>query len=427
MTLLLTSGVGLVQYGSVVLSGPYTKTSFSSDSVKSSSGRVIKYQRLQIEVKGIIVADATGSTDVPILALRNQLTRPGLVFIYDGVGVGALLRVGPGQHIQDVANGPIPEMVSYDVINAQTARFTWRVTICIPEQNRTQGGQGPKDVLAADWSWSQDIDTAGYFTTHWDVTIEVGIPIAANRTIQNVVDEYRQMIQPPLAERFGRQQSWKMSDDRRTLNGTITDKEMAFALPPNTALMKARHRVSSSFKDGTFSIASHTLSATVVVPSGTNKAQAWNRFYGLLASRFAAVHGQVLGPRGQVRVTQTVTPVPRGGVQVNFVTTPVTRTIRIMSFEADEDVCDTEVRFQVTWLIYGGQLEQILMESGLFSPIQGTSFAIWRQSMAGDRKTFDARSTKPSLATYLPSQDQTIIDIAHQPAGRNIIGTGNLR
>jgi hypothetical protein len=416
---LLAGGPGTVSYGSVVLTSPFTKTRLTGSPVMSRSGRVIKYVKYVVEVSGYIIADGTGSTDVPVLALRNQLTRPGQILVYDGVGFGALLRVGPGQHIQDVADGPMPEMVSYETINAQAVKFTWRCTFCIPEQNRTQGGQGPSDFLAADWSWSQDIDEAGYITTHWDVEIEVGIPISAARTIGQVVDNFRDRIQPPLPTNFRRVQTWSMSDDRRVLKGSIVDTQVPVALPRGTALMNARHRVSASVKDMAFGLVTHNLTGTVTVPAGTLKSEAWQRFYVFLQTRINAALGQINTARGRVRQVTTVTNMPGGGIQVNVVQLPGTRRMRVMAFEADEDVFGKEVRFAVTFLVYGGQLSRILIESGLFASVG--NFVDWNRSMTGQGQPFSSRGSG-TLLGYGATRDGIIVDIGHQPAG-NIIGS----
>jgi hypothetical protein len=414
-------GPGGVAYGDVDLSSPFLKSRLTGAPVLNRSGRAIKYWKYQLEVKGYIIPLVGTTTDDGVVDLRKQLTRPGQLLQYDAVGFGEFLSIGPGGIIQDVNNGPMPEMIEYETYNAKTVKFTWRVTFCIPEQTKVEGSKGPKDWLATDWSWSQDIDNAGYIKTHWDVAVEIGIPIQANRQINDVADEYRQRCQPPLPIQFSREQTWSLSDDRRTLTGSITDTQRPVALPAGTALMNCRHRDAVSVKNGAFTIASHTISGSVVVPAGTAKSEAWQRFYVLLSSRINAALNQASTARGQVNVTTTVSNAPGGGVQVNVVQTPTSRRMRLMSLEVDEDVFGTEVRFSVTFLVYGGQLSRMLLESGLFSSVG--NFVDWNKSMTGTGGAFDARGGSGGLlGSYGAARDGTIVDIGHQPGG-NVIGS----
>lgn len=345
---------GTVQYNGVSFLAGY-KTRISATPAPDDAGRATKYVEYEIEVDGYITAASGSTTDGTLKSLRQALTQPAGALVIQSKGFGDLVANSSLSNAKDVAWGPWPEVLEWVPIgNDQTAKVTWKCKVRLPEcssQGQTRY-QGPfvQFVYEVDWS----IDGDGYTVVKTSGFLEIAMTRTAQgaHTPPDSADNYRANASPAVPLGFQRTaQDFKLSKDRRRLDFSITDAQLPTALPQNVTKIEASHHVESGIGhgEGAFQIWTITIEATITLAAGRPKTDAWNAFLLVLASR-------TRGHKG---------------------------TLMLYRVEVSEDIFGRTSRFSATMRSKETQsLQEILNASGMWTPIQGTSHALWQQSVA---------------------------------------------
>lgn len=381
--------------------------------VKDSAGRALVAREYSIDVTGRIATPADVSTDTTLAAMRIALEQPAGQLVYIDKGFGPLSVNVPGG-VKDAAYGPWPDVLGWEPIgNDQGCLVRWRCTTTVPcEESPSQKG-----VIEYCWTENWDVDQDGYTTRTIEghVTIQATRDSVNSRTISDNADAYREQITPDLPLGFRRTESFKLSEDKRTLDFSFTDEQIPQPLPAAVSTAEVRHKVSwRRGEKGTPPRAIASLSGTLTLPAQANKSLLWDQIMLIIASRW---------------------PVGALGVQANK-----DWLYLIDSIDVDDEVFGRGTSFSATALVLGLKAKlfgplPFLAASNLWAAIPGTNFVQWKQSLfqkSGSGKPFAPRGM---AGMRFQNSDDAIVDLCSNEAlltgnsnapGRSLVGKGQL-
>lgn len=228
--------------------------SISCEPVYDEAERAVIYHRYKISVNGVIAGEpATMGTDVEMQSIRSLLTKPGKELQVFQFGFYDLLVNTLAGGVNDVAFGPKPRLVSWTPIGSlYAAEFQWECETCVVFCGDLTDSRG---VIAFNYGVTFAIDQRGLTVR----TISGYLEIANNRTAVNAqtirddADQYRSRCNPAIPSKFQRtNQTYTVSPDRRRLDFTIVDTELAENNPwPQGAVrVEGKHRVGWTRRGG---------------------------------------------------------------------------------------------------------------------------------------------------------------------------------
>lgn len=379
-------GQGTLSYNGVTFDS-LTRTKITGTPVLDEARRTTKWLAWTLEVEGYL-SDAA-STDATMSTRRQALTKCGQELRYTEKGFGELW-VNNGR-VEDANWGPIPELLSWDPVGSNRSCFVvWRVTTHIPECE----GARYQGLAAFNYEVDFEIDKDAYTSR----TISGFLEIAQTRDrgfgnrVKRTADGYRDLVRPLPLEGFEREvQRFKVSKSKNRLDFTFVDRQRPVPLPPGVSSADIEHTVSSSLRDG-FQMWTHRLGGPVTVPAGAPRGSAWDKFLLIVASRV---------------LNQRAAKLPEHVRDTRLLLDSVT---------FSEQVTGRASRFEVVYRQLGTPLEVILEASGLWRPINGTSFVIWQKSLLES-----VLHERGSARLVLPDLEETIVDLCTRtepkPAG----------
>lgn len=241
------------------------------------------------------LGDATNIT-LQMGALRRLLSKPACELHVVGTGFGSLLVNRQGGNLFDMQWGPKPRVIECTQLGDNKAwRIAWQCETIVPEE--CVGVTRPGSGRVFEWCYTirWDVDDKGL--TRRTVTGHVRIPLTRRRpddvTVPGSADELRDEVKRmTLIPGFRRIQGPStLSEDRRTLDYTVTDQQLenAYAPPPGIVLVNARH----DFATASMNWFKHTcsLSATYTASRDVPKSVAWEHFLQLYQARRVATVG----------------------------------------------------------------------------------------------------------------------------------------
>lgn len=366
--------------------GPYSHVSISAEMVEDSAQRTVLYHRYKMRVQTLIVAESQdGDVGDHFLRIRQKLTKSGGVLKIHLTAFGPDLDIN-NANVRDVEFGPKPKLVSWDPVGATNAvEVIWECTFAVPtcggEGSPNSGGQRYHGVAEFNYSINTSINTNGYTKR----TISGFLTIAMTRQVgtdlvPDSADLYRELVNPPCPVNFHRETDWKLSEDRRRLDFTITDTEIESPniYPPGIIDIQANHKVNWSYRSRANLTSS--ISASIKFQQGESRARAWEVFRGICQSRLAYAVNE--------------------GKKYLFT-----------GISVEEELYENNWRFSLDYRLYFTETAQDALTSffsstGLGSIVDpGTEWVDWhikRQKVQSHRGT--------AKLSYLPSQDQ-IIDL----------------
>lgn len=384
---------GTLSYNGVTWQSMY-KCKVDCKPIKDSANRAVIAHEYTLDVEGIIAAAPGQTTDAAMTNFRQALQAPAGTLQLVSKGFGTLQVNMPGGQLRDAAYGPWPEVFSWRPIgNDQAAEISWRCVTQVP----CESNPAAKGILEYCFEESWDVDSDGYtkrsITGH--LVIEATRSDVNSRAIPDNADAYREQIVPALLNGFRRTQQYKLSEDKRRLDFTFQDEELAEALPSGLSKAEVRHKVLFRYEQKTVPMRG-TISGTVTCPAGQPKAFLWGKIMLLCSSR------AIPGANGLKSTT---------GQPIRYWVT---------SFEIDDEMFDRSASFSMTYLIMQAFRPDFLKASQLWQQVPGTAWDIWTASM---RQAFSARGV---AGLAFANSDDLIVDLCLRqppPQTKGLYGT----
>jgi len=374
------SGVGSASYNGITFPAQIS-ASGNSRPVYDSANRQTKYVEHNLTIQFIIVdgtyqksSDSTTSVDDVYQDIRRRLTQAGGTLIFNGKGFGNIFNINTTQ--QDVAMGPKPQVLSWEPIaGAGSIRCVWEVSVQVAEceNGEGQGGNqfaGRMSEFNFDMSWSISAEGLTQRTISGHCELPLFRTSPAVLTINDTVDRMREKFKIPVPLAFERSgQTWSVSEDKRTLNFTITDSEIPSDSPyfPGVIRISAPQRLSNTNKS--FQMWNVSISASIELAMGVPKWFAWAAFLMILQSRRSAITNARINTRcgskpGKIVITNSI----------SIEDDPYTRTFN----------------FDINWLL-ACDLKTLFQGAGVFKSVDGPTWEGWRASMTNLTRNWSAR------------------------------------
>lgn len=368
-------------YNTVSFTSLYS-TKISARPVLDEAQRTTTHIEHRLEVVGYIHASGA-VTDTTWASLRKLLTACGGALTYQNKGYGDLVVNGTSS-VKDAAWGPIPEILDFTPLggDALATRIHWAVTTRIPE---CDSASYTKEWMEWNWESVHDIDGDGYTTLRINGHLIIPMTRTAqdNRVPPDIVDRCREQILPPVALGFQRRdQSWRMSADKRRLDFSWVDQEIPAAMPDDVTRIDARHSMRATLKDGGFKKWIFGLDATITLARGIPRDRALKAFLGIIESRT-----KDLRKKKDVKGTSLFIPLD-------------------LSFE--EDVFGRTSRFNFSALVISRtSIGLLLKQSKLWYPVDGTDWGKWRTSL----EKANATTARGYANLKVPASADLIVDL----------------
>jgi hypothetical protein len=288
--------VGELSYNDCVFS-PLFVTTVSGVVVKDAANRTTKYMEYTITADGYVTMpdDVGDNIDVPMTTMRQALTAQAGVLTYSGRGLDIVVNK-PGGQVDDVAWGPIPELLEFQPLGAgRSAKVKWTVKTRIPEVAPVGGRLGP--VLQFNEETSVSYDDAGFSTISIRGTLEIPLTrqTQATHTLTTTVDDFRATYLNAVAAsidltRFRvTRREFSISRDKRTMEWEFVAEELPYmGLPPKVSIARGTFNFRPAKTGAGLSTWLCTLRVTYTVVKGQPRRLAWWAFLALLRIRMLA-------------------------------------------------------------------------------------------------------------------------------------------
>jgi hypothetical protein len=365
----------------------YSQMRLASALVLDTARRSVLCVRYTLTVDSYLTAGPGEFVDALAGDARKRLnSRGGRLEIKDK-GWGHFLVNDPGgQGLRDVAMGPVGEIAEARPIGARNAwLFTWVCTFNIPEcLEGTAVTAGRPMEFTYTWQVAQDEHGFSTRTVAGQLVIPATV-LAGQRNMPDNAERYWTDVLAgiPALPSFTRTVDRRLSEDRRTLNFTVTDTEKpknAF-VEGSTAWEGTQDLTTDLLGGGGFIKWTSSIRATYQVGRDRPKKEAYERFLALCASRL----GFAVAPL----VTGTWVP---------------------LDLSLTDRISSQEVSFALRYFYTAANVANAVAASGMWSTVPSTDWPAWASSVAG---TVLAARGGAQLA-YDHATD-SLIDLCDQP------------
>lgn len=344
------ASVGQIEYNGVDLSGPEMKVQIGMAVNLDEAERTQESVTLKLTVDTIV---QTADIDDCL----NKLSAVGGKLIINALGWKNLI-INPegGGGVRDIGWGPKPRTLDWFVFAPGVSwRLTWTVETMIPFCSDGLPAY-TNAIKSLNYQVAFKIDDLGLTTRTIQGTLTIPLTriTQANRQIPDNVDAWRKSINPEIPLGFRRtSRDRTVSADRRSLEFTIVDEEIDSDSAYPEGIVKIS--IDESIESDSIAMAqwNYTLSGTVTVGRPFPKSWGWDKFQLFMAQRIAWQNQHAARLSG-----------------IKYLTS--------VSFR--DKVFGRESIFEVSWLLVC-KLRDILKVSGIFKPVEGTSWSQWRTSM----------------------------------------------
>lgn len=305
------------------------------------------------------------NTDRAIEQVRRVLQSPGRQLTYSQKGFG-LLDVN-GSTVKDVMWGPKPQLLVFEPVGSdQLWKIHWVVSWAIPE---CESAQYQNALMAFDFDMRYSINDAGLTTRLASGYLEIPITRepGGSRTVRDNADKYRDKIKLPIPEGFRRrEQSFTLSDDRRRLDWSIVDEQLAQeGLPIGCMRATGTHTLRPK-TEGAVSSWIGEISAQYEVARGRPRKDAWEAFFALVEDRrrTAEIFAPGILPPG------AAAPPPNE------------RSMYTVGLTIEQGLYENSalIRFALTYFL-ACSLKDIIKASGIWDPVPKTDWQQWSTSV----------------------------------------------
>ncbi len=401
--------VGELSYNGCEFS-PLFETNVSGTCVKDVANRTIKYMEYNIKVDGYVtlpdgpIPTPDGTSIAPTMAtLRRLLTEQGGELTYKGRGCDIVSGGNIGIGTQDIAWGPIPELLEFQPLGGGlSAKIQWQVKVRIPEIPKgnglkSAGGLAAIPLLQFNYETTVSYGDDGFSKLGVRGILEIPLARQAQeiRTLMQTADDMRKVVenQVMVGIDLGRfrmtSRNFNLSRDKRTLEWDFQAEEKPYMdMPPGCTVARGTYSVRPAKAGMGLCRWLCTLRATYTVRPDEPRRLAWLSFLALLRLRMAASQ---VGPNPALAANQQP---PRGRRPnpllallfapdaANALLNPVgelqgedkavkeTRRAFLMDFSIDEGLyLDSKTTtFSATWTLVTF-FNQILLGSGIWKKL----------------------------------------------------------
>lgn len=400
------SGTCSYQVGtSTVTFASLYKSKVSMQPVKDSAARALVGRKYVLEVEGYVTAAAGQTTDAALTTMRQTLARPAGILTYQSKGVGPLVVNKPGGKIFDIEYGPWTELLDWEPRgNDVGAKVKWKVTTVLhcEELPQPQGGI-VESCYEVDW----DIDDKGLTKR----TVSGHLVIAATRTsatsqaVPANADDHYEKVVPELPKGYRRTAHRKLSEDKRRLDYTVTDEEIPFALPDGIVEAEVTQRIAfRGMKKGMQGLVGN-LSGRLTVAAGSDKTLIWDKILLLIDARLSRQRAKAGLKQTLVSIKAVDLPKDNRGMTI------------LTAVELEDEVFGLTTSFRVEYIVCGAFLPSLLVASGMWEKVPGTSFETWKTSMLAG--AFAARGVN---GMYFKNNADVIMDLCGpQKPGKDLV------
>lgn len=389
-----------IEYGGFRFPNGARTLEFTCRPQKDSTGRTITHSDFRITVEAELYGGTLGTSDSTVQAAVALLVEPGQPFVYFGRGCGNVAINLRG--VIDCKWGPFTDVISLKPTKNQKVKITWTISFSIPTCADARY-KGPMELV---YGTSVSIDKSGLSTRTYKGFLKIANNRLApgNRRVIESADAWRELINPPLLERFRRVPGeFTLSDDKCRLDFSIRDEEFAGEnLPPENVIeVKASHSYGNS-QSGRIYEWIGNLRATYSVAKGNRD-----------GVKSAVEAFRLLGEDRLRRLFEEARAGAGGGfigrVRDFFSKSKVRPCILPVSFRASEDEIYGEllVTLDMTYRVAGLSLGQILNLGGLWRPAPGARNTLaWATSVR-----LNLRSRGTAGISLYPRGEEELVDL----------------
>ena len=416
--------VGECTYNACTFS-PFFTTSISGKVVQDAANRTTKLMEYSITIDGYVTA-ATGDADISsnMDSLRASLLAQAGPLTYTGRGFDLNVNI-PGGTVQDVAWGPIPELIEFTPLGASidedgnggalSAKVKWTVKTRISEVDAlTTFGPGPvlqfniETTVSYGEDWFSNLSVRG--TLEVPLTRVTPDSIVSAQTVDDFRDDWLSLVNVDLKLFRPTRREIHISRDKRTMEWAFDFEEIPYmGLPPYCTIARGTYSFRPAKTGMGLSVWLCTLRVTYTVTNNAPRRTAWLAFLTLLrirlqASQAAQVPGQIGGAQnppaaanagiiGTVRLAAVAALTAAGqpaelAIQIaNRVGGNVQNGARaawIIDFSGEEGVyLDSKtITFSCTWRLLTS-FSEILLASGIWTKSPNDGGFKWATTMQG--------------------------------------------
>lgn len=326
------------------------------------AGRALVGNRLTLTVTEVISGTAESTVGTAMLALRRQLTEPGQTLVVADVGFGDMSINGSNvtpalaKTHDDIEWGPKPEVVSLQPLGGSVSwELVWTVSAFIRDCPGTTGSGYVFAALNYRTTYGQNYEglSQRIITGH---AILAQTRVDGGRSIALTPDLLwdRLTIELPIGFRRVNKVS-SINEAKTRLDFNIVDEELPGEAPPEYMVDADIDYDAESVPPG-FSRWEYTLSGSLTVRPGASPSRASTAFWNIAFDKLSQLQ-QVVGASDHPGVV-----IP---TKLRFGTKLFSRSSRF------------SIQFSVVHC-----LEDLLRAGGMWSPVAGSNYALWRASMA---------------------------------------------
>lgn len=361
---------GTCAYNSYTFNGT-AKTRMVGRPVKSRDGRTITHVDYTLTVEWFLYDQENGlSCANQMILARRSLQAPRKRLQYLTNGFGDLDVNGADAAKQDLRWGPQPSEVQYEVVgHGQIWKCIWYCTFSVSECSSLS--LNALSVMGFGYGAKWSFDETGYCTRTITGYVQTPGYVRANGT-WGTADDLRDLIQVQIPLGFRRApREFTLSDDRTTLDFTITDVEIpAESLPDGCTEADGMYDV-SNMNPRDLSHWNGRFSCNYTVSPDRPRRDAWDAFWALVIDRI------------QWNITQNQ---QRG--QGN--NKPL-----LTSFRIGEGLYkgNRRMTFDLSFM-FTADLKNMMIDSGMWRPVPHTDSRHWASSVGsilGNRGLSDLR------------------------------------
>lgn len=388
---------GTVEYNGYPFNAT-AQTRVTAVPIKDRAGRTVTHVEYTLRVTWFLYNLESGLSCADQLTLARQkleVARKRLRYL--GNGFGDLDVNGADPKKIDLKWGPTPSEVSYRVVgHGQVWECSWSCVFNISECSTLS--LNALSILGFGYGLNWTFDEQGLCTRTYSGYLQ--IPGYANAAgTWNNADDLRELIQVPIPPGFRRTgRDFKLSEDRSTLEFTITDVEIpAESIPLGCVEADGSHDI-SNMNPRDLANWQGRIAASYTVSPDRPREVAWDAFWALAVDR----------------INQTIDANKRRGKPGNQ---PL-----LTSFRASEGLYGNNRRmtFELTYM-FTADLRNVFADAGLWRPVPNTENTLWATSVGnivGNRGLSNLR--------FNPAEDVIInlceTNIPRMPGG---IGSGS--
>lgn len=353
--------LGTISYNGYQFQGPRNSVQLEMENVRDASGRYVTHTLFRFSIDTWITSNTSGTegdgTDASshMQTIRAALSTDGGELTITGFGYGDI-TANTGESDRDVNFGPKVTLMKMRNIGSGCIVLMWSVEValkvCSGGSAVGETGKIKEYVYAVRWAIKPNGCTTRIVEGHLEIFNNRSA--AGQLTVNETADTYRDFIYVEIPEGFLRSQpqEYALSENKQRLEFRVVDEEQLSdnAYPPGVAAMDMEHTISSDLFTSGFISQMGTFQGWIEMAKPYPASLGWSRAILLMQERL--VHA------------------------VNNDASPM-----ITEISVTESIFRRRVSFNVRYRLLTSSLSKLIDASGLFTDVQSTNLATYRQSM----------------------------------------------